>query len=122
MSKMINAIELIERLQAGDNDTQIGEHFKCHPTVIATLRRTMMSVNPTVNVSVAKAKPVKDEQPPSKDYITFRQIEDCSEGSKNLCAAILRTGKTHRKMEPWEQLDARRYAFGADLIDPVTGI
>jgi len=121
MSKMINAIELIERLQAGDSDTQIGAHFGCHPTVITKLRRTMMSVNPTVSVSVAKAKPVKDEQPPSKDYITFRQNEDFKEGSRKLCAAILRTGMTHRKMEPWEQIDARRYAFGPDLIDPETG-
>ena len=44
-------------------------------------------------------------------------LKSCTEGSRMLCAAILRTGKLHRKMDPWEQLDARRYAFGPDLID-----
>jgi len=122
MSKMINAIELVERLQAGDSDTQIGAHFGCHPTIISKLRRTMMSVKPTVNVSVAKASPRKDEQPPSRDYATFRQLQNLKDGSKNLCIAILRTGQMHRKMQPWEQLDARRYAFGDGLVDPVTGL
>ena len=117
MGKMINAIELVDMLQAGDSDTQIGEHFGCHPTIISKLRRTMMSVNPTVSVSVAKATQTKSDEPPSKDYITYRQNEDCKEGSRQLCAAILRTGKTYRKMEPWEQLEARRYAFGPDMID-----
>ena len=48
-------------------------------------------------------------------------IKSCIEGSKELCAAILRTGKTHRKMDAWEQLDARRYAYGPDLVDKRTG-
>jgi hypothetical protein len=46
-----------------------------------------------------------------------QHIQSCMEGSVLLCAAILRTGKTHRKMDAWEQLDARRYAFGPDLIE-----
>lgn len=121
MAKMINAIELVDMLQAGDSDTQIGEHFGCHPTIISKLRRTMMSVNPTVSVSVAKVEQTKSDDPPSKDYITYRQNEDCKEGSRQLCAAILRTGKTHRQMQPWEQIDARRYAFGDGLVDPETG-
>ena len=122
MARMINAIELVDMLQTGAGDAEIAHHFKCHPTIIATLRQTMMSVKPTVNVSVAKAKQTKNEEPPSKDYITFRQMEDCMDGSQALCAAILRTGKTHRKMEPWEQLDARRYAYGDGLVDPETGL
>jgi hypothetical protein len=42
------------------------------------------------------------------------------EGSRLLCAAILKTGKLHRKMDAWEQLDARRYAYGDDLVDKRT--
>lgn len=38
-----------------------------------------------------------------------------------LCAAILATGKTHRKMDAWEQIEARRYAYGPDLVDKRTG-
>ena len=38
-------------------------------------------------------------------------------GSVELLAAILRTGKLYRKMTPAEQLDAREYAYGPDLID-----
>jgi hypothetical protein len=39
------------------------------------------------------------------------------QGSKELCAAILNTGKLYRKMTPEEQLDARLYAFGPELTD-----
>jgi len=39
------------------------------------------------------------------------------EGSRKLCAAILKTGKLYRKMTPAEQLEARAYAYGPDLVD-----
>lgn len=55
------------------------------------------------------------------DYKRAADIQSCINGSRDLCAAILRTGKTHRKMDAWEQLDARRYAFGPDLVDKRTG-
>jgi len=50
-----------------------------------------------------------------------QQVKSCIEGSVLLCAAILRTGKTHRKMDAWEQVEARRYAYGPDLVDKRTG-
>jgi len=49
-----------------------------------------------------------------------QHMESCINGSRELCAAILRTGKLHRKMDAWEQLDARRYAYGPDLVDKRT--
>lgn len=49
-----------------------------------------------------------------------QHLESSINGSRELCAAILRTGNTHRKMDAWEQLDARRYAFGPGLIDKRT--
>jgi hypothetical protein len=55
------------------------------------------------------------------DHKRAADIQSCIEGSRLLCAAILRTGKLHRKMDAWEQLDARRYAFGPDLIEKRTG-
>lgn len=61
------------------------------------------------------------EGPSWTDPRMTQHIQSCIEGSKLLCAAILRTGNTHRKMEPWEQVEARRYAYGPDLIDKRTG-
>lgn len=55
------------------------------------------------------------------DYKRAADIQSCIDGSRRLCAAILATGKTHRKMEPWEQVEARRYAYGPDLVDKRTG-
>jgi hypothetical protein len=55
------------------------------------------------------------------DHKRVADIKACIEGSKLLCAAILRTGKTHRKMDAWEQIEARRYAYGPDLVDKRTG-
>ena len=55
------------------------------------------------------------------DHKRAADIKACIEGSRMLCAAILATGKTHRKMDAWEQLDARRYAYGPDLVDKRTG-
>lgn len=51
------------------------------------------------------------------DYKRAADIQSCIDGSRRLCAAILRTGKLYRKMKPWEHVEARRYAFGPDLID-----
>ena len=57
------------------------------------------------------------------EYKDPKMTELCNnmkEGSRLLCAAILKTGKLHRKMDAWEQLDARRYAYGDDLVDKRT--
>ena len=55
------------------------------------------------------------------DHKRVADIKSCIEGSQKLCAAILATGKTHRKMDAWEQIDARLYAYGPDLVDKRTG-
>jgi hypothetical protein len=55
------------------------------------------------------------------DHKRAAEIKSLNEGSRKLCAAILATGKTHRKMDAWEQIDARRYAYGPDLVDKRTG-
>lgn len=55
------------------------------------------------------------------DHKRMADIQSCINGSRDLCAAILKTGKLYRKMTPQEQLDARRYAFGPDLIQKRTG-
>jgi len=64
-----------------------------------------------------KATSKLHDGPVHTDPKMTQHIQSCMEGSKELCAAILRTGKLHRKMDAWEQLDARRYAFGPDLVD-----
>jgi hypothetical protein len=55
------------------------------------------------------------------DHKRMADIQSCINGSRDLCAAILRAGKTHRKMDAWEQVEARRYAYGPDLVDKRTG-
>jgi hypothetical protein len=55
------------------------------------------------------------------DHKRAADIRSCIEGSRMLCAAILATGQTHRKMDAWEQIEARRYAYGPDLVDKRTG-
>jgi hypothetical protein len=42
------------------------------------------------------------------------------EGSVALLAAILKTGKLYRTMTPTEQIEARLYAYGPDLVDKRT--
>jgi len=64
-----------------------------------------------------KAASKLHDGPVHTDPKMTQHIQSCMEGSVLLCAAILRTGKLHRKMDAWEQLDARRYAFGPDLIE-----
>jgi hypothetical protein len=54
------------------------------------------------------------------DHRRAADIQSCIDGSRRLCAAILKTGKLYRKMTPAEQLDARAYAYGPDLVDKRT--
>ena len=53
------------------------------------------------------------------DQTTVNYMEDLHEGSKALCAAIMRSGKWHRPMSIAEELDAIEYAHGVKL--EVTG-
>lgn len=86
---MINAIELVELLQQGKNDAEIAKYFGCHPTVIARLRRTMMSVKPTITAPPKKAK---DDEPPTKDYVSLRSLVNCMDGSQTLLLRQFETG------------------------------
>lgn len=89
MGKMINAIELVELLAAGQSDREIAAYFDCHPTVVARLRKTMTAVNPTIKASIA---PRRDETPPTKDYVTLRASNNLMRGSENLLKRQLETG------------------------------
>jgi hypothetical protein len=51
------------------------------------------------------------------DQSTIRYLDSLRFGSKALCAAILRTGRTHRPMTEAEQIEAVRYAH--DIPDAV---
>ena len=55
-------------------------------------------------------KAVADKSPIGADPKTRHIIEDAFYGSKNLCAAILATGKTHGPMTREQQIAAVEYA------------
>lgn len=44
------------------------------------------------------------------------QMDSCIRGSRALCAAILKTGKLHRKMSVDEQIEAVKYAHNVGVI------
>ena len=56
-----------------------------------------------------------DKSPIGADPKTRYMIEDAFYGSKNLCAAILATGKTHSPMTPEQQLAAIEYAHSVEV-------
>lgn len=94
IGKMINAVELVELLSMGQTDAEIAKYFDCHPTVIAKLRRTMMSVKPTIKAPITKAKVTKsNDEPPTKDYVSLRSNVNCQDGSMRLLIRQLETGQ-----------------------------
>ncbi len=58
-----------------------------------------------------------DNAPIGADPKTRRMIEDAYYGSKNLCAAILATGKAHGPMTPEQQTAAIEYAHSVRLTE-----
>ena len=54
--------------------------------------------------------------PIGNDPKTKRMIEDAYFGSKNLCAAILATGKTHGPMTPEQMIAAVEYAHSVKMV------
>jgi hypothetical protein len=46
-------------------------------------------------------------------------IEDAFFGSKNLCAAILATGRTHGPLTPEQQIAAIEYAHSVRVVDGI---
>lgn len=58
-----------------------------------------------------------DKSPIGADPKTRQMIEDAFYGSKNLCAAILATGKAHGPMTPEQQIAAVEYAHSVSVTD-----
>jgi hypothetical protein len=50
------------------------------------------------------------------DQTSVRYFDGLAEGSKALCAAILRTRKLHGPMTPEQQIEAVEYAHGIKLL------
>lgn len=74
---------------------------------------------PTVEHFIAERikKYEADNAPIGSDPKTRQMIEDAYFGSKNLCAAILATGKTHGPMTPEQQTAAIEYAHSVKITD-----
>ncbi len=64
-----------------------------------------------------KAVSTVDNSPIGADPKTRHIIEDAFYGSKNLCAAILATGKVHGPMTPEQQIAAVEYAHSVKITD-----
>lgn len=60
--------------------------------------------------TVKKVKTPGDMSPIASDVRIRQMIDDAFLGSRNLCAAILATGKTHGPMTPKQQKAAFEYA------------
>jgi len=60
-----------------------------------------------------------DKSPIGADPKTRQMIEDAFYGSKNLCAAILATGKTHGPMTPEQQTAAIEYAHSVKIVGTI---
>ena len=58
-----------------------------------------------------------DKSPIGVEPKTCQIIEDAFFGSKNLCAAILASGRTHGPMTPEQQLSAIQYAHSVKITD-----
>jgi hypothetical protein len=56
-----------------------------------------------------KAKPV-DDSPIFMDPRMVHYINDCYNGSKALCAAVLKTGRTYGPLNEAQQIEAIEYA------------
>ena len=64
-----------------------------------------------------KAVSTADNSPIGADPKTRHIIEDAFYGSKNLCAAILATGKTHGPMTREQQISAIEYAHSVKVTE-----
>lgn len=58
-----------------------------------------------------------DKSPIGADPKTRQMIEDAFYGSKNLCAAILATGRGHGPMTQEQQIAAIEYAHSVSVTD-----
>ena len=76
----------------------------------------MTEETPTEETPI-KAVYTVDNSPIGADPKTRHMIEDAFYGSKNLCAAILATGKTHGPMTSEQQAAAIEYAHGISITD-----
>jgi len=74
-------------------------------------------VAPAPKKSRAPASDGPDKSPIGLEPKMRQIIEDAFFGSKNLCAAILASGRTHGPMTPAQQLAAIQYAHSVKITD-----
>lgn len=74
-------------------------------------------VAPAPKKSRAPASDGPDKSPIGLEPKMRQIIEDAFFGSKNLCAAILASGRTHGPMTPEQQLAAIQYAHSVKITD-----
>lgn len=74
-------------------------------------------VAPAPKKSRAPASDGPDKSPIGLEPKMRHIIEDAFFGSKNLCAAILASGRTHGPMTPAQQLAAIQYAHSVKITD-----
>ena len=74
--------------------------------------------SPAIRIGKTPSSAV-DTSPIGIDPKTPQIIADAFFGSKNLCAAILATGKTHGPMTQEQQTAAIEYAHSVKIIDTV---
>lgn len=90
-----------------------GAHAKRRVHGALAKRRTpseLDAANPSTNV---------DRSPIGLEPKMRHIIEDAFFGSKNLCAAILATGRTHGPLTPEQQIAAVEYAHSVKVTDTV---
>ena len=74
--------------------------------------------SPAIRIGKTPSSAV-DTSPIGIDPKTRHIIDDAFFGSKNLCAAILATGKTHGPMTQEQQTAAIEYAHSVKFVDTV---
>ena len=74
--------------------------------------------SPAIRIGKTPSSAV-DTSPIGIDPKTPQIIADAFFGSKNLCAAILATGKTHGPMTQEQQTAAIEYAHSVKIVDTV---
>ena len=75
-------------------------------------------ISPSIRIGKTPSSGV-DTSPIGIDPKTPQIIADAFFGSKNLCAAILATGKTHGPMTEEQQTAAIEYAHSIKFVDTV---
>lgn len=93
-AKVIEAFEIVELLSDGKSDEEIAKHFGCHPTVVRSFRKNILSVKPIIKAPIVKARKTEARNsPPTKDYLSFQSDKSLEGGSRRLLIRQLETGQ-----------------------------